>query len=201
MLTKQQIRTRVHLKQAFIALIKEQGYHSVTVKDIVDYANYNRSTFYIHYPDKIALAEDLLISMLEGLEFEVGKPYVHNQKVLTSNLNTPSFAFISYIYKNRSFFELINFTDTLPGLHIQFPQTIMKIYKEKFSFETLNNTPVNMDYFKLYTAYGFYGLLQNWIHNGFDVSQEKFIEEVINLSKTHIHSVKYVGEHTTDNSK
>lgn len=193
MLTRQQNRTREHLKQALIALIKEKGYHSVSVKDIVDYADYNRSTFYIHYPDKIALAEDLLLSMLNGLEVEVGKPYESGHKVYTAKLNAFSFSFVSYIYKNRTFFELINCSDTLPGLHTKFPQTILKIYKEKFIFETINNIPVNMDYFKLYTAYGFYGLLQNWIQGGFQVSQEKFIEEVIDLSKTHIHSLKYIG--------
>jgi AcrR family transcriptional regulator len=40
-----QNRTKEHLKQALIELIKEKGYHSVTVKNIVDYVTYNRSTF------------------------------------------------------------------------------------------------------------------------------------------------------------
>lgn len=188
-----QFRTKAHLKQALIELIKEKGYHSVTVKNIVDYATYNRSTFYIHYPDKIELAEDLLVSMLQGLEASVGKPYVPGHKVYTVKLNAPSFNIVSYIYKNRDFFELINYDDTLPGLHTRFPQTILKIYKEQFIFETINNIPVNMDYFKRYTAYGFYGLLQNWIQNGFKESQEEFIQEVIDLTKTHIYSLEYIG--------
>lgn len=191
--SQRQNRTKAHLKQALIELIKEKGYHSVTVKNIVDYASYNRSTFYIHYPDKIELAEDLLVSTLQGLEASVGKPYVPGHKVYTTNLNAPSFNIVSYIYKNRNFFELINYDDTLPGLHTQFPQTILKIYKEQFIFETINNIPVNMDYFKRYTAYGFYGLLQNWIQNGFKVTQEEFIQEVIDLTKTHIYSLKYIG--------
>ncbi|CAM3590863.1 TetR/AcrR family transcriptional regulator C-terminal domain-containing protein [Aeromicrobium ponti] len=194
--SQRQNRTKDHLKQALIELIKEKGYHSVTVKNIVDYASYNRSTFYIHYPDKIEFAEDLLVSMLQGLEASVGKPYIPGHKVYTAKLNAPSFNIVSYIYKNRNFFELLNYDDTLPGLHIQFPQTILKIYKEQFIFETINNIPVNMDYFKRYTAYGFYGLLQNWIQNGFKVSQEEFIEEVIDLTKTHIYSLKYIGNNS-----
>jgi AcrR family transcriptional regulator len=188
-----QNRTKTHLKEALIELIKENGYHSVTVKNIVDLAAYNRSTFYIHYPDKIELAEDLLITMLQGLEASVGKPYVPGDKVYTAKLNAPSFNIVSYIYKNRNFFELINYDDTLPGLHTQFPQTILKIYKEQFIFETINNIPVNMDYFKRYTAYGFYGLLHNWIQSGFKESQEEFIQEVIDLTKTHIYSFKFIG--------
>ena len=51
-----------------------------------------------------------------------------------------------------------------------------------------------MDYFKRYTAYGFYGLLLNWINDGFQESQEEFIQEVIDLTKTHIYSFEYIGK-------
>ncbi|KAB2330746.1 TetR/AcrR family transcriptional regulator [Cytobacillus depressus] len=191
--SRRQNRTKEHLKQALIELIKEKGYHSATVKDIVDYAAYNRSTFYIHYQDKIELAEDLLVSMFLGLEASVGKPYVPGRKVYTSTLDAPSFNIVSYIYNNRNFFELINYHDTLPGLYTRFPQTILKIYQEQFIFETINKIPVNMDYFKRYTAYGFYGLLHHWIQNGFKETKEEFIQEVIDLTKTHIYSLEFIG--------
>lgn len=194
MTSKRKNRTKRHLKLALIELIKQNGYYSVSVKDIVDYAAYNRSTFYLHYQDKWQLAEDLLDSMLQGLEDSVGQPYVPGQKVYTEKLQTPSFNIISYIYEQRDFFELIKYDDTLPGLHTRFPQSILKIYQEKFTFETINNISVNMDYFKRYTAFGFYGLLLNWINGGFKESQEEFIEEIIQLTKTHISSVEYRGE-------
>ncbi|AXI08523.1 TetR family transcriptional regulator [Oceanobacillus zhaokaii] len=192
--TPRQNRTKEHMQLALIALIKEKGFHSVTVKDIVGYAKYNRSTFYIHYQDKYELAEDLLCIMLEGIIEAVGKPYQSKQKVTTDHLTARSFNIISYIYENRNFFELITYQDTIPELHTRFPQTIIKIYQEKFQFETINNLPVNMDYFTRYTAYGFYGLLSNWINTGFEASQKAFIEEVIKLSRTHIASVRFVGE-------
>lgn len=192
--SQRQNRTRKHLKQAFIELIKEKGYHAVSVKDIVDKATYNRSTFYLHYQDKMELADDLLLSMLQGLEDSVGKPYVHGQKVYTTKLNFPSFNLVTYIYEHRQFFELIKYKDTLPGLHTQLPSTITKIYNEQFIFKTINDIPVNMDYFKRYTSYGFYGLIIHWISNGFHTSQEEFIQEVIDLSKTHIYSFEYVGK-------
>jgi AcrR family transcriptional regulator len=194
MTSQRRNRTKDHLKQAFIELVKEKGYYAVSVKDIVDQAAYNRSTFYVHYQDKLELAEDLLDSMFEGLEDSVGKPYVPGLKVYTTKLNVPSFNIVSYIYQHRDFFGLITYEDTLPGIHMRFPQAIIKIYQEKFIFETINNLPVNMDVFKRYTAYGFYGLLLNWITNGFKETQEEFIREVIDLTRTHIYSVEYIGK-------
>jgi AcrR family transcriptional regulator len=54
-------RTKSALNRAFLELIKEKGYASVTVEEITARANLGRTTFYLHYQDK----EDLL---LEGLE-------------------------------------------------------------------------------------------------------------------------------------
>lgn len=186
-------RTKEHLKTALIQLIKKKGFHGVSVKDIVDQAGYNRSTFYLHYQDKYILAEELLSMTLEGLRGAVGKPYWHGQKVSTNKLDAESFQIVDYIYEHRDFFELIQYDDTLPGLHTGFPQTILKIYQEQFVFETINNSPVNMDYFKYYTAYGFFGLLNNWILSGYRETREAFIKNVIDLTKTHIHSFHYVG--------
>ncbi|MBU8908739.1 TetR/AcrR family transcriptional regulator [Desertibacillus haloalkaliphilus] len=192
--TKRKNRTKTHLKSALIAMIKEKGFHAVTVKDIVDKADYNRSTFYIHYQDKFELAEDLMESMFTGVEESVGKPYVPDRTISTSKLDANSFYFVSFICENRDFFELIKYEDTIPGLQKKFQQTILTIYQEKFIFETIHNIPVNMDYFTRYTAFGFYGLISNWITTGFHESLEEFIKEVIVLSKTHIQSLKYVGE-------
>jgi len=187
-------RTKEHFKSALVRLIKAKGYHAVTVKDIVDAAAYNRSTFYVQYKDKIELAEDLLASMLLGLEEAVGKPHIPGHRVYTAKLNPASFRIIAFIYEHRDFFELLKYEDTLPGLRTGFPETILKIYMEKFTFETINNMPVNMDYFKRYTAYGFYGLILNWITGNFKESQEEFIKEVIHLTKTHIYSFEYIGD-------
>ncbi|MEN2767989.1 TetR/AcrR family transcriptional regulator [Ornithinibacillus xuwenensis] len=192
--TPRKNRTKEHFQLALIDLIKEKGFQSVTVKDTVNYSKYNRSTFYTHYQDKFDLAEDLLCTMLDGLVESVGKSYHSKQKVNTDYLTARSFRIISYIFENRNFFELINYQDTIPELHTRFPNTILKIYQEKFQFETIDNLPVDMGYFKRYTAYGFYGLLSNWINTGFKASQEEFIEEVIRLSRTHIASVRFIGE-------
>ncbi|PAF33699.1 TetR/AcrR family transcriptional regulator [Paenibacillus sp. 7516] len=194
-------RTKEHLKTALIQLIKKKGFHAVSVKDIVDQAGYNRSTFYLHYQDKYVLAEELLIMKLEGLKEATGKPYWHGHKVLTNKLNVESFQIVDYIYEHRDFFELIQYDDTLPGLHTGFPQTMLKIYEEQFVFETINNSPVNMEYFKYYTAYGFFGLLNNWILSGFRESRDAFIHNVIELTKTHIHSFHYVGNKLDPDTK
>lgn len=51
-------RTRHQLEQAMLALVAERGLDDVTVADLVERAEVNRSTFYQHYEDKHALLAD-----------------------------------------------------------------------------------------------------------------------------------------------
>lgn len=55
-------RTHQLLRQAFISLILERGYHAVTIRDVVKRAGVGRSTFYIHFGD----LEELMRSHGDG---------------------------------------------------------------------------------------------------------------------------------------
>jgi AcrR family transcriptional regulator len=72
-------RTRQSLSDAFIQLIREKDYGSVTVSDIIERANVGRSTFYAHYPDKDSLfisQMDHVIEMLSrGIPSQEQMPY------------------------------------------------------------------------------------------------------------------------------
>ena len=54
-------RTRHLLSEALVELIREKGYNTITVTDIIDRANVGRSTFYAHFRDK----DDLLAGELD----------------------------------------------------------------------------------------------------------------------------------------
>lgn len=63
-------RTREILQKALIELIREQGFDSITIQEIVDRANLGRTTFYLHYKSK----DELFISCHEAIvgKFRIG---------------------------------------------------------------------------------------------------------------------------------
>lgn len=58
-------RTRQSLQQALLELARERPLDEITVTDIADRANVNRSSFYLHYRDKETLLADALESTLD----------------------------------------------------------------------------------------------------------------------------------------
>lgn len=52
-------RSRKMIRQAFEVLLKERGFHKITVTDLVARADLNRSTFYAHYPDIYGIVDEM----------------------------------------------------------------------------------------------------------------------------------------------
>ena len=53
------VRSRKLIRQAFLELLKEKTFEKITVTDIVNRADINRSTFYAHYPDVMGLLDEI----------------------------------------------------------------------------------------------------------------------------------------------
>ena len=74
---RNKIRSKNMIKEAFFELLKEKEYNKITVTDIVNKADLNRSTFYAHYLDVRAITEefeneviDKMMELLKKFEFK-----------------------------------------------------------------------------------------------------------------------------------
>jgi AcrR family transcriptional regulator len=52
-------RSRQALRRAALDVVREKGFRAARVSEIAERADVNRATFYAHYADKFALADDL----------------------------------------------------------------------------------------------------------------------------------------------
>jgi len=76
-------RTRSLLYAAFMSILSEQAFHSISVQDITERAGVNRSTFYLHFPDKYALVE---YSLEEQFRQEIAKRMLNACQFSLKNL-------------------------------------------------------------------------------------------------------------------
>lgn len=56
---KRILKTKTNIKNAYMRLAVENRHEKITVSQIAEKANVNRSTFYLHYADTAAVAEDI----------------------------------------------------------------------------------------------------------------------------------------------
>ncbi|MGI2329124.1 TetR/AcrR family transcriptional regulator [Planococcus sp. YIM B11945] len=180
-LSPQAERTKHQIKQAFTELINEKGFSHVSVTDIVQRAQYNRATFYLYYLDKPDLTEELKAEMFEQIKRTSMERYVPGKEIATKSMDSDSFELITFIYDNRSFFNLYLKEDTIPGLYKDLPRAIFELLNEQFTFTPIGNHDINSSQFKLYMAHGTAGLILDWAEKGYLKSPREVTEELIGI--------------------
>ncbi len=181
--SNQALRTKYFLKKAFIEMVHKKGFSAVTVKDIVDYAQYNRTTFYVYYQNIYDLVEELMDEKFEAIQYYSMSKYKSNSRVKVQELTTNSFELLYYIYDHRDYFTLLLLEDTLPRIHQQLPEAIFNLLKNNFDIQY--GVALVDDYSqKRYMAYGTAGLILDWIAQDFNVTPGEMTERLIRILNT-----------------
>ena len=84
------VRSRKLIRRAFMDLLKEKSFEKITVTDIVNLAEINRSTFYAHYPDVLGLIEEIQIEVVDYMQNVLGgidfKDFLQNPKPVLNEI-------------------------------------------------------------------------------------------------------------------
>lgn len=169
-------RTKRNLKHAFIRLMKMKDYHAITVTDIVECADYNRTTFYRHYQDREQLVKELTEEMLEKLVQAFRHPYKNTNFVRLSTLTPSEVIIFDYILEHKDFYSLWKDSEGIPGFQEQFIHTIIQLHKEDINYR---ESKIENDAFILYKTYGVWGIIQNWIKSDFSPSTYAMASQLI----------------------
>lgn len=164
-------------------MVHQKGFSAVTVKDIVNHAQYNRTTFYVYYQNINELVEELMDEMFEAIQHYSMSKYKSERRIEVKELTVDSFDLLYYIYDHRNYFTLILLEDTLPHIHQQLPEAIFNVLKYKFDLQ-YGVPSVNDDNQKRYMAYGTAGLIMDWIARDFDVTPSEMTERLLQILNT-----------------
>ncbi|GKX67274.1 TetR/AcrR family transcriptional regulator [Inconstantimicrobium mannanitabidum] len=155
-------KTKSTLLRCLTELMSKKKINDITVKELTDLADVNRSTFYLYYKDIFDMLEQVESEMLE--EF---KKVFHI--IAKDNNDTKLLYFYTYIFE-----------------YVQNNAEMCKIllgpdgdnsFKEKFKKVILQTKPpfgdsipqIKMHYLRPYAISGCIGLIQQWIEDGLDI--------------------------------
>lgn len=101
------IKTQKSIMDAFLKLLSSKGFEQITINDIADTADVNRSTIYFHYADKYELFE-------KCIKLYLGNIFVGCSTGSPEDLLLHTF---SYIHEHKTTFQLLLKENTTGFFH------------------------------------------------------------------------------------
>lgn len=165
--------TKTLLKNSLIDLMHTHSINKITIKELCEHADVNRSTFYLYYTDQYALLNevesDLLIQVRQRLE------------KLDSNVSNLHFLkeLLTYIKENAEIFNTLLCRQD----NIQFQQKFIE--SSIINLRTnvvLNGSEKVSDYVYCFLTAGCLNMITKWIVADFDMDSNELSELIFRLS-------------------
>lgn len=171
------LRTKEFIRTALVVLIEKKGFDAITVTDLTEEANINRSTFYLHYEDKFDLLrklEDEILTEIDHIVSNISQDDLIDEFFADKPLRF-LIDFFEYIASNARLFDAILGSSGDPQFYHSLRVFITEsIYGQNTKLnKLLSKSNVSSDYFTSYISSAHLGVTQRWLENGLDQSPEE----------------------------
>ncbi|TCS95876.1 TetR/AcrR family transcriptional regulator [Hazenella coriacea] len=165
------IRTRNLVIDAFLALIKEKDFHSISVRDITEHAMINRSTFYNHFPDKYKLLEKIVNQMMLNRGFE---KITHVSKLDKDTFRLLVYSFCDLVEELKQTFGR-NYSTVVMIMETELKDKLIEVISTFFKSDDSdqNILVATMLVSSIYSA------SCSWINGNKKVSREAFFQSIL----------------------
>lgn len=165
--------TKNLLKDSLLEILETKPLPKITIKEICENADVNRSTFYLHYPDQFALCDEIENDIIERINTCLADVSLSNNRVegLTE--------FLSYMKDNGHLFKIFMRPDFNNSFRVRFSSVAVKRLAELDYHSNL--TEEDKDYIFRFMFMGVLGMLEKWIRDDFDLSPEEISAFILSL--------------------
>ena len=170
--------TKMVLKESFIKLLEKKDISQISIKEICEDADINRTTFYAHYTDQYDLLRKIENELLDNISAHLKK---FDQK--NSDINAVLLAekIFDYLKENAKLCKLL----LSERGDFSFQKRVMMLVYDKIITEITDNkkiTKEDAEYVYAFTITGCVGIVQKWLDEDMKKSSYFMAEMVINLT-------------------
>lgn len=165
--------TKQLLKDSLIGLMHNKSIGKISIKEICENAEINRSTFYLYYTDQQAL--------LEEIESELITHAQEHLKKIDSDAGSLQYLteLLSYIQRHADIFRTLLCREESLPFQSAFVETSFFNLKLNLS---LNCPESVVGYVYNYLIMGCLSMIKQWIESGFDMSDKDMADLIFRLS-------------------
>lgn len=164
--------TKQLLKNALIELLEQKDIYHISVRELCDAADVNRSTFYKHYNGQFDLLTDMENDMLLMVEHALTKNPGQRERIIEDACR--------YLEGNLKLARLLvnnNVDPTFPEK--LFSMTTLREAVEKFCDRGYDSC--TSEYFYKYLTYGAYQLIRIWLNKDEREKPKEFAEMLVKI--------------------
>lgn len=165
--------TKLMLKTSLIELMHNKCINQITIKELCENADLNRSTFYLHYTDQYALLRDIEEEIINKTK----------EHLINIDSNTHSLlyvkAFLDYVKENRDIFHTLLCLQENTSFQTKFIHIAMEHIKDNI---LLNCPDEYSTYIFHFLMHGNIHIVIEWIKSDFNISSENLSQLIFDLS-------------------
>lgn len=186
------IRSKEALKHAFMQLMSQKRFATISITEIVELANYNRGTFYTHYESKEALLDEIMSELIEDLLRSFRAPYEKTDVIRINELPAASITLFDHIYEHASIYTILLKSDVLSLVRDKMFEALKNIVTEELEHTV---SDINQELMTIYSMSALLGLVFYWIENGFVYSPSYMQEQLVKMLQWRPTSAKTIKKH------
>ena len=167
------------MDKALIALLEEKPFEYITVREICQKAEVNRSTFYLHYENTRDLLDETARYLVDGflsyfqVDFAAFSEKLSSDDVTQLNFITGEYLcpYLTYIRENRRIFA----TALTHAKAFGFEETFGKLYRNVFDpvLDRFDYPTGDRSYVMMFYLNGINAVVVEWVKNGCKTSIEE----------------------------
>ena len=162
--------TQAALKQALLDILQDRPIERVSVKEICERADINRSTFYVHYASPTALLDSIKNELYDDMKAaKIG--FEDMTKFLTGVFEV--------MYRHRQLLMLLSRTNA----HMDIIFRIIDLWKDDF-MQAMERNGIPRDRAEIayfYVSFGTCSVVSIWVMGGFKKSSAQIAAEIKGL--------------------
>lgn len=177
-LDRRKLYTRMVLKNSLIELLQDKPINAISVKEICQIADINRSTFYAHYTDLYDLLQQIEEEIIQDIENTLAKfTYADKDNTLTVTIKL-----LEYIVANKDSCQTLFSEHGSPS----FQKKVILLAQDCAIDQWVKYNkiaPHIAEYISLFLVNGSIHAIQQWLKNGMDQTPEEMARLIYDFSE------------------
>ncbi|OCT12487.1 TetR family transcriptional regulator [Paenibacillus pectinilyticus] len=178
------VRSKIALSEALLALMAQKSFTAISITEIVEYANYNRGTFYANYESKEDLLNEIITNLTQKFIQSFRAPYEKVEVFRINELPANAVMIFEHFFQNSSMYAVLSQSDVLPKLKESMFTALKKITQEELIYSEKDHE-IDQELLAIYSIHALLGLIFHWIESEFKYSPSYMQEQLIKIINWH----------------